>query len=337
MRRQTVPTDVTISIVNWNTRALLEQCLGSLSEGVTGICAKIVVVDNSSKDRSVEIVRDRFPQVTLVANDANLGFARGNNQAYAQAEGRYFLLLNPDTIVRPGSVAAMLQFLDKTPGAAGVTCKLVNPDGTFQRIYTMLPAWRYVLAVHTVVRAFWPQNPFVRQFYMEDDSFDRVVAVEQPSASCLMIRRAVFPGSVLFDERFPILFNDTDLYRRLQDHGGAFYYLPEGEVVHYRGAGGVGQMGDDGIIDYLICLVRYYRKHHGWIAASVLWILLTMSSILSLTAGIIKVILRLRTVGWLSHEYGRRFRLARGRERFMYPPGFIPHVPSWPESKGLAS
>jgi GT2 family glycosyltransferase len=152
-----------------------------------------------------------------------------------------------------------------------------------------------------------------------------------------MIRRAVFPGSVLFDERFPILFNDTDLYRRLQDHGGAFYYLPEGEVVHYRGAGGVGQMGDDGIIDYLICLVRYYRKHHGWIAASVLWILLTMSSILSLTAGIIKVILRLRTVGWLSHEYGRRFRLARGRERFMYPPGFIPHVPSWPESKGLAS
>ncbi len=332
-----MPIDVTIAIVNWNTRALLEQCLASLSEGVMGISAKIVVVDNASKDRSVEIVRDRFPQATVMANDANLGFARGNNQAYVQAEGRYFLLLNPDTIVRPGSVAVMVQFLDKTPEAAGVTCKLVNPDGTFQRIYTRLPSWRYVLAVHTVVRSFWPQNRFVRQFYMEDDSFDRVVAVEQPSASCLMIRRSAFPGSVLFDERFPILFNDTDLYRRLRDQGGRLYFLPEGEVVHYRGAGGVGQMGDDGIIDYLICLVRYYRKHYGWVAASVLWTLLTISSILSLAAGLIKVMLGLRTVGWLRHEYGRRFRLARGREQFVYPPGFIPHVPSWPESKGLAS
>jgi GT2 family glycosyltransferase len=337
MQRQAVPTDVTISIVNWNTRTLLEQCLASLSEGVTGISAKIVVVDNASKDRSAEIVRERFPQVTLMANEANLGFARGNNQAYAQTEGRYFLLLNPDTIVRPGAVAAMVRFLDKTPEAAGVTCRLVNPDGTFQRIYTMLPAWRYVLAVHTVVRAFWPQNRLVRQFYMEDDSFDRVVAIEQPSASCLMIRRAAFPGSVLFDERFPILFNDTDLYRRLRDQGGAFYFLPEGEVVHYRGAGGVEQMGDEGIIDYLICLVRYYRKHNGWVAASVLWTLLTISSILSLAAGLIKVMLGLRTVGWLRHEYGRRFRLARGREQFVYPPGFIPHVPSWPESKGLAA
>lgn len=337
MQRQTVPTDVTISIVNWNTQVLLEQCLASLSEGITGISAKIVVVDNASKDRSAEIVRDRFPQITLMANEANLGFARGNNQAYAQAEGRYFLLLNPDTIVRPGAVAAMLRFLDKTPGAAGVTCRLVNPDGTFQRIYTMLPAWRYVLAVHTVVRAFWPQNRLVRQFYMEDDLFDRVVEVEQPSASCLMIRRGAFPGSVLFDERFPILFNDTDLYRRLRDQGGAFYFLPEGEVVHYRGAGGVGQMGDEGIIDYLICLVRYYRKHHGRVAASVLWALLTMSSVLSLAGGLIKVMLGLRTIAWLLHEYGRRFRLARGRERFLYPPGFIPHVPSWPETKEIAS
>ena len=337
MERQTVPIDVTIAIVNWNTRALLEQCLASLSEGVTGISAKIVVVDNASKDRSAEIVRDRFPQATVMANEANLGFARGNNQAYVQAEGRYFLLLNPDTIVRPGAVAVMVQFLDKTPEAAGVTCKLVNPDGTFQRIYTRLPSWRYVLAVHTVVRSFWPQNRFVRQFYMEDDLFDRVIAVEQPSASCLMIRRAAFPGSVLFDERFPILFNDTDLYRRLRDQGGTFYFLPEGEVVHYRGAGGVGQMGDDGIIDYLICLVRYYRKHDGWIAASVLWTLLTISSILSLASGLIKVMLGLRTVGWLRHEYWRRFRLVRGCERFVYPPGFIPHAPSWPESQGLAS
>jgi hypothetical protein len=172
---------------------------------------------------------------------------------------------------------------------------------------------------------------------MEEDSFDRIMAVEQPSASCLMVRRAACPGEVLFDERFPILFNDTDLYRRLRDQGGRFYFLPEGEVVHYRGGGGVGQMGDDGIIDYLICLVRYYRKHDGLVAASVLWTLLTISSLLTLAGGLIKVVLGLKAVGWMRHELNRRYRLAQGRERFAYPPGFVPHVPPWPKSQECTS
>ena len=332
-----MPINVTIAIVNWNTRELLEQCLASLVEGARGVRTKIIVVDNASKDRSAELVRERFPHVVLLQNAANLGYAHGNNQVYGQAEGRYFLLLNPDTIVRPGAIAAMVQFLEARPEAAGVTCRLVNPDGTFQRISTRLPSWRYVVAVHTVVRALWPENRLARQFYMVDDVFDRALAVEQPSASCLMIRRTVFPGPLLFDERFPILLNDTDLYRRLRDRGGKFYVVPEGEVVHYRGAGGVGQMGDDGIIDYLICLVRYYRKHHGWVAAGLLWSLLTMSSMLSLAGGSLKVLFGSRSIGWLRHECARRFRLARGCERFLYPPGFIPQAPGWPVTGGSMS
>ena len=332
-----MPIDVTIAIVNWNTRELLEQCLASLAEGARGVRTKIIVVDNASQDRSAELVSERFPHVALLQNAANLGYAHGNNQVYGQAEGRYFLLLNPDTIVRPGAIAAMMQFLEATPEAAGVTCRLVNPDGTFQRISTRLPSWRYVVAVHTVVRALWTENRLARQFYMVDDVFDRALAVEQPSASCLMIRRTVFPGPLLFDERFPILLNDTDLYRRLRDRGGKLYVVPEGEVVHYRGAGGVGQMGDDGIIDYLICLVRYYRKHHGRAAAGLLWGLLTMSSMLSLAGGSLKVLFGSRSIGWLRHECARRFRLARGRERFLYPPGFIPHAPGRPVTGGSVS
>lgn len=320
--------DVTIAIVNWNTWTLLEQCVRSLVEGVKGISAKIIVVDNASADGSAERMRIRFPEVYLIANKANLGFAYGNNQAYAMAEGRYFLLLNPDTVVRPGAIASMVQFLDETPAAAGVTCKLVNPDGSFQRIFTRLPTWRYVLAVHTVCRAFWPDNRLVREFYMEDESFDRVTAVEQPSASCLMIRRDLFPGPVLFDERFPILFNDTDLYRRMHDRGMRLYFSPDGEVMHIRGGGGVGQMGDHGIIDYLICLIRYYRKHDGFLAAAVLWWVLALSSVVSLGGRTTKMLLGVKPMNLLRHEWNRQFRMILCRERFAYPPDIKPLVPN---------
>ncbi|ALA58212.1 glycosyltransferase family 2 protein [Nitrospira moscoviensis] len=322
--------DVAIGIVNWNTWTLLEPCLRSLTEGTKGVSAQIIVVDNGSADGSAANVRTRFPEVMLIANEANVGFARGTNQAYAMAKGRYFLLLNPDTVARPGAVASMARFLDETPAAAGVTCRLVNPDGSFQRIYTRLPAWRYVLAVHTVCRAFRPNNKFAHEFYMVDDPFDRAMAVEQPSASCLMIRRALFPGPVLLDERFPILFNDTDLYRRIHDRGLRFFFSPAGEVLHHRGGGGVGQMGDDGIIDYLICLVRYYRKHEGWAAAAFLWCLFTAGSVLILLKGLGEVMLGAKTIAWLRHESKRRFRLARCRERFSYPAGITPAVPYRP-------
>ena len=104
--------DVSIIIVNWNTRLLLDRCLRSIEAGVGGLAAQVLVVDNGSTDGSAELVADRFPQVELVRNQENVGFARANNQAYGRAQGRYVLLLNPDTELRVEAVKQMVRFLD---------------------------------------------------------------------------------------------------------------------------------------------------------------------------------------------------------------------------------
>lgn len=319
--------DVTVAIVNWNTRDLLAQCLDSLKQEAIGVRAQVIVVDNGSQDGSAEMVRSRFPEAELVSNNLNWGFARANNQAFARARGRYFLFLNPDTIVRPRALSKMVEFLDAHQEAAGVTCKLLNPDGTFQRYYKRLPTWMIVLATFTVFKNLDPDNRRSRAFYMRDDAFDSVREVEQPPATCLMLRRSLLSGQTVLDERFPILFNDIDLCRSLKERGLRLYFLPSAEVVHYGSAGGVGQMKDDAIIDYLICLVRYYRKYEGRLAAALLWIILTVNTFMVLTVGLIKTAIGRKDRSLLKREFRKRIRLFIGREMFQYPLGFRPTIP----------
>ena len=120
------PMDVSIIIVNWNTRLLVDRCLCSIEAGVGGLAAQVLVVDNGSTDGSAELVVDRFPQVELLRNQENVGFARANNQAYGRAQGQYVLLLNPDTELRVEAVKQMVRFLDADRQRAGVTAVLRN-------------------------------------------------------------------------------------------------------------------------------------------------------------------------------------------------------------------
>ena len=312
-------TDVSIIIVNWNTRFLLDQCLHSIETGVGGLATQVLVVDNGSTDGSAELVADKFPHVELVRNQENLGFARANNQAYGRAQGRYVLLLNPDTELRRGAVKQMVRFLDTDRQRAGVTAVLRNPDGTLQRYHKRLPRWSSVLWSETLLRNIAPCNRWVREFYMLDEPFDVVTEVEQPPAACLMLRRAIVGTERLFDERFPIFYNDVDLCRRLRDAGHRLFLLPEAEVMHHGGAGGVGAMPDQGVADSLIGLIRYYHKHKGFISAGTLWLILTLNSLLVLTGGLVKVLAGCRLLQWWKLELAKRVRLAVGRETFHYP------------------
>lgn len=311
--------DVSIIIVNWNTRTLLDRCLLSIEAGAAGIAVHVLVVDNGSADGSAELVARKFPRVELLRNQENVGFARANNQAYGLAQGRYVLLLNPDTELREGAVKRMVEFLDADPRGAGVTAVLRNPDGTMQRYHKRLPSWSYVLWSETLLRNVVPANRWTRTFYMRDEPFDVVTEIEQPPAACLMLRRSVIGTEQLFDERFPIFYNDVDLCRRLRDAGYRLFLQPEAEVMHHGGAGGVGLMPDQGVADSLIGLIRYYRKHDGLIGAGVLWLILTLNSLLVLTVGLVKVLGGCRPLQWWKVELAKRVRLAVGHEAFHYP------------------
>ena len=303
---------------------MLRACLESLRDGVADVGTRVIAIDNASEDGSVEMVRREFPDVVLIANEANMGFAHANNQAYALAEGPYFLLLNPDTVVRPGAIARMVAFMRCHDDAGGVTGRLTNPDGTLQRYYKRLPSWRYVFASHTLYRRCLPAKRLSREFYMADQPFDRVVKVEQPPAACLLIRRDRVPGAVLFDERFPIFFNDIDLCRSLARGGSPCYFLPDAEVMHHGSRAGVDRLGDDAIIDYLIGLVRYTGKHAGRARAGMLWGLLALESSIALTVGLGQTMIGRGRWGAFGRECRRRGRLAAMRESFRYPPGYTP-------------
>lgn len=319
--------DVSIIIVNWNTRDLLRRCLQAIARGIGGVRAQILVVDNGSSDGSALLVAEEFPWVELLRNSENVGFARANNQAYQRVQGRYVLLLNPDTEVGPGSIEHMVQFLDADLQRAGVTAVLRNLDGTLQRYHKRLPRWRYVLFSETILRNLFPGNRWLRAFYMHDEPFDSMTEVEQPPAACLMLRRSILMP-LLFDEQFPIFYNDVDLCRWLYDHGHRLFLLPEAEVMHHGGAGGVCELPDQGIIDSLIGLVRYYRKHEGLLCAGTLWLILTVNSLLVLGGGLGKVLLGRRSPKWWGNELAKRVRLAIGQEAFHYPKGMNPDLMS---------
>src|SRR5713101_8688261 len=115
--------DVTVTVVSWNTYELLRTCLRSISNGVSCSGAEIHVVDNASSDGSIEMVLEEFPDVRVSANSQNLGFARANNQSWREARGRYWMLLNPDTEVRPGAIDALVSFMDSHPQVGLATAR----------------------------------------------------------------------------------------------------------------------------------------------------------------------------------------------------------------------
>jgi len=311
--------DVSILIVNWNTRELLRRCLQSLARGVGAVDAQVMVVDNGSADGSAEVAAGEFPHIDVLRNRDNLGFARANNQAYRNARGRYVLLLNPDTELRGGAVEQMVRFLDADQRRAGATALLRNPDGTLQRYHKRLPRWRHLLLTETVLRNLFPHHRWARELYMLDASCQAVIEIEQPPAACLMLRRSVLEEGDLFDERFPIFYNDVDLCRRLHDRGHRLYLVPTAEVMHDGGAGGVGRLPDRGTADCLIGLLRYYRKHEGRYRAALVWLVLTVNSVLVLFGGFVKVLGGRRSLAWWSGEAAKRARVALGRESFRYP------------------
>ena len=128
---QAGPLDVSVIIVSYNVRAFLRQALRSVQRSLQGIRAEVFVVDNDSEDGSCTMVRQEFPEVQLIANEDNVGFAKANNQAIGRARGRYLLILNPDTVVQQCTVQKLAAFLDAHPDAGASGCQILNPDGSF--------------------------------------------------------------------------------------------------------------------------------------------------------------------------------------------------------------
>jgi len=240
---------VSIVIVSYNTRGLLRDCLNSLMSTEGRIC-EVIVVDNCSTDGSADMMASEFPDIRLIRNAQNCGFAKATNQGMKVAKGNYILLLNSDTIVHPNALEAMAAFMHANALVGGVACKLLNDDGTIQasvsrRPGAMLLLFR-LLGVSRLISgdrarrwlaryAGFLLGQTIRSYLAPYVANGMPVEVENVSAACLMLRKHAVNQVGFLDERFFMYLEDVDYCLRLRQAGWKLYYLPNGEIVHISG------------------------------------------------------------------------------------------------------
>ncbi len=271
--------DLTIVIVSWNVRDLLCRCLGSLFDvqrSVNGdeLRTEVIVVDNASTDGSPEMIRARFSGVRLVVNRENRGFTAANNQGLALAQGRYLLLLNPDTEVLGDALETMVRYVDAHPEVGVLGPQLRYPDGSLQLSRRRFPTFATALVESTVVQEWWRDNPILRRYYVADIPDDVLQPVDWLVGACLLVRREVYEQVGGLDEGFFMYSEELDWCRRIKATGWEVVYLPTAVVVHHEGKSSE-QVVPARHIHFQSSKVRYFRKHHGAFQAELLrWFLL---------------------------------------------------------------
>jgi N-acetylglucosaminyl-diphospho-decaprenol L-rhamnosyltransferase len=244
--------DVSVVVVTWNALPWLEQCL----ESVRG--HDVVVVDNGSKDGTVELVRERFPEMRLIEQE-NKGMGGGNNAGMRAADGRYFFLLNSDAWVVDDSIAQLVAFADAHPEAAVVGPKLLNTDGTLQRSARGEPTLWRLATEYLAIRKLAPHSGRLNPLYRGDFDHDRVAEVDWLSGSALLVRREAADAVGLFDEDFFMFSEEVDWMTRFRRAGWKVLFYPDAEVVHVGGASHGGSMYVENLRGHL----RWFAKHRS--------------------------------------------------------------------------
>lgn len=229
--------DLSIVIVNWNVKELLRGCLNSIlaAEPAGGPALEILVVDSASTDGSAAMVRAEFPRARLIASDRNLGYAGGNNAGAAAASGRYILLLNPDTEVRPGALARLVSYMDSRPRVGAAGPQLLWPDGSIQSSRRRFPTLGSLFWESTLLEQWFPGNRYARAYHMDDRSPLEPQAVDWVVGAALLVRRQAWQQVGPLEETFFMYFEETDWCRRCARAGWEVHYLPQARIVHYEG------------------------------------------------------------------------------------------------------
>lgn len=254
-----------VAIISWNTRELTRDCLKSVLPEVVELEPEIWVVDNHSSDGSPKMIREEFPNVTLIENDENVGFARANNQILRKARGEYCLLLNSDTVVPPGSIRSLCRFLDEHPEAAAAGPRLHNGQGNVEPPLKPLPTvageWRYCLAYHSgPLASFF--HLILRHRLVDWRTIKEPTRSEVLSAACLLIRQKVIDDVGLLAEDYFLFSEENDYFTRMLKAGYHGYYLPNVEMVHLLGMSRRKRGSFDSEANFLRSRLLYFRKFY---------------------------------------------------------------------------
>lgn len=262
------PADLSVVILNWNARDYLLESLRSIVGQDWRSAIEVIVVDNDSRlDLSVQAVRAGFPQVLVVANAENVGFAAGNNIGLIHARGRHVLFLNPDTIMHQGALDYLVDWMDRHPRAGACGPKLLNEDGSLQPSCRAFPSVGAGFFRNTPLGRLWPGNPWTRAYLMQGFAHDREQAVDWLSGSALMLRREAIEDLIrrdgyLWDASFFMYCEDVDLCFRLKEAGWRRMYVPGATITHRIGASSDWAQGAS-IRRFHASMLRFTLKHYA--------------------------------------------------------------------------
>lgn len=254
--------DFSFVIVSWNAKDYLRECLDSITAESSGLAIEVVVVDNASSDGSPELVHDEYPWVVLVRNDANVGFARANNQGIALSSGTYLCLVNSDVVLHPGCLTAMKAFLDARPDIGLAGPRVHNRDGSLQPSCRMAPTLRSVFFRALALDTLFPRSATFGAHFMTHWDHDDVRAVDILSGCCWFARRRAVEDVGGLDETFFMYGEDMEWSLRFRRGGWAVVFNPAATITHYGGASSARQPTRF-FVEMQRADLQYWRMHHG--------------------------------------------------------------------------
>lgn len=311
---------VSVVVVTYRSAGEIHGCLDSVAAAAAEVALEAIVVDNHSQDGTVERVRDAHPGVGLIVNDDNLGFAAGCNRGIAATTGDLVLLLNPDARLQSGTLSALVRHLDENADVGLVGPALESSPGSLQRDISatgIFPSFWQALHEYTRLGRWYPDSPWVRDYFLA--GFDRrsTRSVAMVQGACLLVRRAVLQEVGVFDERFFLYFEETDLCKRAIDAGWRVHYLGEVAAVHAGSRSSADRRPN--AREFIRSLYAFHRKHYGLAEAALLWIVLAPYHALKTARMSLSAVLRLRDerlradLRTVAERCGAHFRLLLGK------------------------
>ncbi|MEN9369557.1 MAG: hypothetical protein RI952_422 [Bacteroidota bacterium] len=227
---------LSVVIVNYNVKYFLEQCLYAVRKAKHNLAIEVFVVDNHSVDGSIEMLKDKFPEVILIENKDNVGFSVANNQAMKLAKGEYVLLLNPDTVVQEDTFVKVCDFMDAHPDAGGLGVKMIDGKGQFlPESKRGLPTPFVAFCKIVGLSALFPQSKKFGQYHLGFLDKNKTHVVDVLAGAFMLMRKTVLDEVGLLDETFFMYGEDIDLSYRIQLGGYQNYYFPDTQIIHYKG------------------------------------------------------------------------------------------------------
>lgn len=269
--------ELSVIIVNYNVKYFLKQCLDAVIKASDKIKVEVFVVDNNSKDGSVEMIKNRFPSVNLIENHENVGFSKANNQAIKVSKGKYILLLNPDTVVSEDTFERVVSFMDKTPKAGGLGIRMVDGNGDF------LPESKRGLPTPEVAfykifgfSSLFPKSKKFGKYHLGHLPEHKINEIDILSGAFMLLRKETLDKVGLLDENFFMYGEDIDLSYRITLGGYKNYYYPKSTIIHYK-----GESTKKSSVNYVFIFYKamaiFAEKHFGKNKASLFNILIKIA------------------------------------------------------------